>query len=69
MNFTAIPRAIPFVLMTVILAAQTTTQKPILGKVTSFKVHSYEIGMQPDGGDQVFVKFSPDTGRSMRESR
>jgi hypothetical protein len=61
MNFTTTRRATPFFLITVILAAQTAAQKPILGKVTSFKVHSYEIGMQPDGGEPVFVKFSPDT--------
>ena len=61
MNFSTMPRAIPFVLMAAILAAQTAPPKAILGKVTGFKVHSHEIGVEPDTGAPVFVKFSEET--------
>src|SRR6266481_805171 len=44
-----------------LLPAQTTPPKPILGTVTEFKVDSLELGVQPDNGAAVFLKFGPDT--------
>jgi hypothetical protein len=55
-------RAIPFFVLTAILAAQTVPPaESILGRVTGFKVHSHEIAFQPDNGNALLVKFSPDT--------
>jgi hypothetical protein len=36
-------------------------QKSILGAVTDFKVESLEIGVKPDRGDSIFLKFGPET--------
>jgi hypothetical protein len=44
-----------------ILPAQTAAPKPILGTVTEFKVDSLELGVQPDNGAAVFLKFGPAT--------
>ena len=42
-----------------LLCAQS--QKSVLGTVTGFKVDSLEIGVKPDSGKAVFVKFGPQT--------
>jgi hypothetical protein len=38
-----------------------TVSKTILGTVTDFRVHSLELGVKPDDGSAVWVKFSADT--------
>jgi hypothetical protein len=43
------------------LLAQSRSPKPILGTVTDFKVDSLEIGVKPDGGRALWVKFGPET--------
>lgn len=58
MSFT---RTLPCLVITALLAAQTLPPKSILGKVTGFKVHSQEIGIEPDTGNLVFVKLGPET--------
>ena len=42
----------------VLLAAQS---KPVMGTVTDFKVESLELGVKPDAGPVVWVKFSAQT--------
>ncbi|MEO7144870.1 MAG: hypothetical protein ABI165_15335 [Bryobacteraceae bacterium] len=48
-------------LATAALAMAQTAQKPLIGTVSGFKVESSEIGIKPDAGDTVYVKFGPET--------
>ncbi len=40
---------------------QSAAPKAVLGTVTEFKIASLEIGVQPDHGAPVFLKFGPET--------
>ncbi len=42
------------------LSAQPA-RKPVLGTVTQFKTDPLAVGVKPDGGDPVFLRFGPDT--------
>lgn len=43
------------------VAAQPAPPKPLLGTVTDFRVESLELGVKPDDGRTVWVKFGPET--------
>ncbi len=44
-----------------VLGAQSAPSQPVLGTVTGFQIPTLEIGVQPDHGAPVFLKFGPET--------
>src|ERR1017187_1506704 len=57
-------QAVPLVLLLACAAsvlAQSAPPKTVLGTVTDFRVESLEMGVKPDAGRAVWVKFGADT--------